>query len=286
MGVGVHARFRWVLLAVGLIQAHATLATQPALVAAESGLDWNRVLSLPREEAIALAYLPEYARFRPGILNLVFRMWALEDPPAAHARLLTLAGELDIAPTEIQIIEQWLRFDPPTALAAAAESVRPMVLPMALAAFARQAPTAALEVTHGHAAMLAPAELGLVIGAVAGSDPLLAAEYTASLGAQGAALVEYLIHALARMDPAYALDWLQQHYPDQISWFEGIASVYFIADPARAFAYLEGMEPGSGQRVFADGLCRAMSVNAESRARSALPQPPEGYDLGWCQTEQ
>lgn len=254
---------------------------QPRLVTSASSLNWGAIVALPREDAIALAFSPDYQQFRPGILNLVFRLWASEDPVAAHERLLSLSGDVDTGLIEVQVIEAWLRTDPVAAIAAAADSANAQAFEMALRTYAHHNPVAALEAAQEYAARLEePAWTG-ILEAVASSNHELAAQHVASLGPSGAYLIDTFIVPFAREHPGEAMDWLLTFFPQQTSHFEAIASIFYIQSPTDAFRYLGGMQQGDTRNVFTVALCQAKSVNEVSRAASALEQGP--YDATACE---
>jgi hypothetical protein len=237
---------------------------------------------MPREEAIAMALSPAYAEYRQGILSLVFRRWALEDPAAAHSRLREMRDATDIGLIEIQVIEAWTLRDPDAALNAAQRAVDPNALGMALSAMARRTPGQSLDLATSGTLNLSDADKERLLTAVAGYDPRMAAAEAAAQGPSGAELAESFIYDLARVDPVEAMDWLQQHHPHPGQYYDAIASIFFVHDPAAAFGYLRRMTPGSDRRRFEVVLCRAREINEVSRRESALPQPPPAYAEGFC----
>jgi hypothetical protein len=271
------------VIAVLALPVSAGAARGPTLEAPPDQPGWTGVLSMPREDAIALALSPDHVEYRQGILSLVFRRWALEDPATAHARLLELADEADIGLIEIQVIEAWTLRDPVAALEAAETASDPNTLGMALGALARRAPAQALDLARSDSLTLSDADREMLLGAVAGYDPRIAAAEAASLGPAGAELAESFIYDLARLDPIEALDWLQQNHPRPGEFYDAIASIFFVHDPAAAFAYLSTMAPGADRRRFEGMLCRAREINEVTRRESTLPQPPPDYAEGFCE---
>lgn len=259
-----------------------TFGGQPQLRVPGNSFDWNQIARLPREEAIALAYSSEYSQFRPGILSLVFRFWAEEDPAAAHARLLLLANDFDIAGIEVQIIKRWLLTDASAAIAAAAYSDRAATFEMALRDYAHQDPEAALAATQEYANEMGKAEWTSVIEGVAGRNPRLAAQRVASLGEEGAYLIDGFIGHLIIESPIDAIEWLLAYFPENTDHYDSIASFFFIQAPADAFSYLHEMRDGAAKNAFVAGLCQAKSTNEASRANSGLAQPPPGYAGDTC----
>ena len=245
--------------------------------------DWNAILRLPREDAIALAYLSQYSQYRPGILNLVFGFWATEDPAAAHARLLLVSNDFETTGIEIQVIKSWMQTDAPSAIAAAASSNSPEIFEMALSDYAHQDPEAGLTIAQEYGTRLGPEAWTAVITGMASRNPQLAAQYIASLGEDGTYLIDAFIDNLIVADPEQTMNWLLAYFPDDTSHYDGIASFFYIRSPVDAFAYLDQMHEGAGKDTFAEALCRARSTNEASRAISSLDQPPPGYDGGICE---
>ena len=267
--------------AICLVLAHSPVSAQPRLVAGPNQTNWGHLIQLPREDAIALAFSPEYQQFQPGILNLVFRMWAMEDPGAAHERLLSLPGDIDTGRIEVQIIEAWLRTDPDAAIAAAADSENAQTFEMVLRSYAHLNPVAALAAATEYDARLEkPGWTGIMEG-VASRNPELAAQHVASLGPDGTYLIDAFIYGFAREYPDRAMDWLLAYVPQQTHHYDAIASIFYIRNPAEAFEYLEGMQQGAARNAFNVALCQAESVNQASRAASALEQ--WSYDATACE---
>jgi hypothetical protein len=259
-----------------------TFGGQVQLVVPGNSFDWNIIPRLPREEAIALAYSSEYSQYRPGILSLVFLLWAEEDPPAAHQRLLLLANDFEVAGIEVQIIRRWLLSDASGAMFAAANSDQAETFELALRDYAHQDAVAALEVAQEYGNRMGPAEWTGVIAGVASNNPRLAAQRVASFGEDGAYLIDVFIGGLMVESPTEAIDWLLKHFPENTGHYESIASFFFIRDPAGAFSYLENMRDSAAKDALTAGLCQAKSTNEASRAISVLAQPPPGYAGSTC----
>ena len=79
LGVFAGIVFSLVLLSSYQLNAQPGLQVGPG----DGGKSMSAIVSLPRKEAISMALQPEYEDIRPGILNIVFRMWAMEDPIGA-----------------------------------------------------------------------------------------------------------------------------------------------------------------------------------------------------------
>ena len=257
------------------------MAAQSRLAVAQS-IDWNAILRLPREDAIALAYSAEYDQFRPGILSIVFRIWASTDPIGAHNRLTTLPRDAAVDGIEMQVIKNWMAQDPRAALTAAVESPNTQAFPMAMNEYAHLDPEKALSIAQEYGSTLGEAEWSGIVRGVADTRPDLAAEHVASLGNDGEYLLGEFIDHLILRDPAGAFDWLLTHFPNNTDHVDAIATAFFVRDPEHAFVYLTQMREGTTKRKFTKSLCQAKAVNEESRAASRLPQPQPGYADGVC----
>ena len=257
-----------VVLGVALV-AWPSIPQSQVLVSGHS-LDWNYIAGLPREEAIALAYSPEYSQYQLGILNLVFQIWAEEDPVAAYDRLLSLSNDFDKTLIETQIIERWMLIDPSSAMAAAANSESRQTFELALRFYAHRDPVAALALAQEYGPRVGAAAWTGIVEGVASTNPQLAAQYVATLGQDGEYLVDAFIAALAIENPATALDWLLEHFPRQTKHYDTVASFFYIRSPVEAFAYLDQMEDGVAKDALAEALYQAKSVNEASRAASGL----------------
>ena len=258
------------LFVLGLSFAISPPLAQPQLRRSADTFDWESVVRLPGEEAIKLANLPVYREYQMGILNLVFRMWALEDPSAAYDRMLVLPEAVDSSLLASSIIEQWLRIDPHNAMAAAANADDAQTFESALRIYAHQDPVNALAITQAYGDSVGKTAWTGVIEGISSSAPELAAEYIASLGTDGEYLIGAFITQLTLKSPATALDWLQANFPRQNKHYDTIASFFYIRNPAEALAYLQRMPDGRAKRAYGRALSRARSVNEESRALSGL----------------
>ena len=243
---------------------------QSQVLVSGRSLDWNYIARLPRDEAIELASSPEYSQYQLGILNLVFRIWAEEDPVKAYDRLLSLSNDFDKTLIETQIIERWMLIDPGSAMAAAANSESRQTFELALRVYAHVDPVAALALAQGYGPRVGEAAWTGIVEGVASSNPELAAQYVATLGPDGEYLVDAFIAALAIENPATALDWLLEHFPRQTRHYDSVASFFYIRNPIEAFAYLDQMDDGVAKDAFAKALYQAKSVNEASRAVSGL----------------
>jgi hypothetical protein len=258
------------LIAVSFVLALSPDAPQSQVLDSGRSLDWNYIARLPREEAIELAFSPEYRRAKSGILNLVFQMWAAEDPVAAYERLLSLSNDFEKTLIETQVIEKWMLIDPSSAMAAAANSESRQTFELSLRFYAHRDPVAALALAQEYGARVGEAAWTGIIEGVSSTNPELAAQYVATLGEDGEHLVDAFIAPLAIENPATALDWLLEYFPRQTRHYDTIASFFYVRSPAEAFAYLEQMEDGAAKEAFAKSLNQAKSVNEVSRARSGL----------------
>jgi hypothetical protein len=263
---------KWLLslVVLGIALVVWPSVSQSQILVSGRSLDWNYIAGLPREEAIALAYSPEYSQYQLGILNLVFRIWAEEDPVKAYDRLLSLSNDFDKTLIETQIIERWMLIDPGSAMAAAANSESRQTFELALRVYAHVDPVAALALAQGYGPRVGEAAWTGIVEGVASSNPELAAQYVATLGPDGEYLVDAFIAALAIENPATALDWLLEHFPRQTRHYDSVASFFYIRNPIEAFAYLDQMDDGVAKDAFAKALYQAKSVNEASRAVSGL----------------
>jgi hypothetical protein len=245
------------------------------------GMDWNSVLSLPPEEAIALAYSTEYRPYAPGILGMIFQQWARHDPRAAHSRVLGVSADFDLPHLENQVLKHWLTSDPEAALSAAAGSGRE-VFGLAMQDYAHLDPEAALAATSQFHDLLGQAGRRDVIRGVASIQPHLAADHVATLGVDGEPFVDLIVASLQPEHPETALNWLLAHYPRITSHYDSIATFFFVQDPESAFLYPDRIADPEARTKFERALCRAREINEPSRQASALPQPPTGYTRGTC----
>jgi hypothetical protein len=249
-----------------------------------AGMDWNSILSLPPEEAIALAYSVEYRPYAAGILGIVFSQWAKQDPQAAYDRMLELRADFNVPHLENQVLKYWLTRDPEAALSAAAGSGRE-VFGLAIQDYAHLDPEAALMAASQFQDLLGQAGWQGVIRGVASIQPDLAADYVAGLGIDGEPFVDLVVGSLQPEQPEAALNWLLAHYPRITRHYESIATFFFVQDPEAAFLYPDRMADPEARRKFERALCRAREINESSRLGSALPQPAAGYTRGICRKE-
>ena len=224
---------------ITLIALSVTLVGWPSIPQSQvlfSGrsLDWNYIARLPREEAIALAYSPDYGQYQLGVLNLVFQMWAEEDPVAAYDRLLSLSNDFEKTLIETQIIERWMLIEPSRAMAAAANSESRQTFELALSFYAHRDPVAALALAQEYRARVGEAAWTGIIEGVSSSNPQLAAQHVATLGRDGEYLVDAFIAALAIENPITALDWLLEHFPQQTEHYDTIASFFILEVPSKS----------------------------------------------------
>ncbi len=243
---------------------------QSQVLVSGRSLDWNYIARLPRDEAIELASSPEYSQYKLGILNLVFRIWAEEDPVEAYDRLLSLSNDFEKTLIETQIIERWILIDPGSAVAAAANSESRQTFELAFRSYAHRDPVAALALAQEYGTRVGKTEWTGIVEGVASTNPQLAAQYVATLGQDGEYLVDAFIAALAIENPATALDWLLEHFPRQTKHYDSVASFFYIRSPVEAFAYLDQLEDGAAKDALTDALYQAKSVNEASRAVSGL----------------
>jgi len=128
LGVFAGIVFSLVLLSSCQLNAQPGLQVGPG----DGGKSMSAIVSLPRKEAISIALQPEYEDIRPGILNIVFRLWSMEDPIGAFEAYESLPF-LDYGYLiEAQILQTWSQTDPTTALEIAATSASADTLPLVL----------------------------------------------------------------------------------------------------------------------------------------------------------
>ncbi len=259
----------FILIALTSIQS----AAQPVLQSpARSGLEsFSTILSLPRDEAIATALQPEHEEIRPGVLNIVFRKWAIQDPQGAYTAYKSLpALDYDYL-IETQILQNWLRVDLETALELAANSENEETFGLVLRDAAYINPNAALAIARHYESIMDIEDWRSVIEGIASNEPYLAAEQVALMNSEGEYLIESFIYHLARQDIVASIQWLLQNSPDNVQYFESIASIFYIQDANAAFEYVSRIPSGPARDAYEQALLKAQKINEASSYRQGTP---------------
>ena len=243
------------------------LNAQPGILVGpgDGGKSISDIVSLPRNEAIATALQPEYEDIRPGILNIVFRMWSMEDPESAYLAYESLpASEYDYL-LESTILEYWLLTDPEAAIAKAANSNNEETFALVMRDAAHKNPRAAIAATQIFDNKMGRDEWRAVIEGVGSNNSLLASQLVASMQPDGEYLIESFIHGLAREDVVASIQWLLTNSPDNLEFYEGIASIFYIQDSDAAFEYIARLPAGPIGDSYERALLRAQETNGPSR---------------------
>ena len=138
LGVFAGIVFSLVLLSSSQLNAQPGVLVGPG----DGGKSISDIVSLPRNEAIATALQPEYEDIRPGILNIVFRLWSMEDPIGAFEAYKSLPFLDYDNHIEAHILQAWSQTDPTTALEIAATSANANTFPLVLHDVAKNNPEA------------------------------------------------------------------------------------------------------------------------------------------------
>ena len=264
LGVFAGIVFSLVLLSSYQLKAQPSLQVGPG----DGGKSMSAIVSLPREEAISMALQPEYEHIRPGILNIVFRMWAMEDPIGAHEAYESLPVLDYDNHIEAKILEIWSQTDPTTALEIAAASASADTLPLVLRDVAMKNPEALLSVTEALLSVtnavylqIGREEWRAIIQGISSNNPQLAARLVANMGPDNDYLIESFIYALAREDVVASLQWLMDYYPEGIEYLEPIASIFYIQDSEAAFDFISYLPAGTMRESYEQALKQAQKIN-------------------------
>jgi len=260
--------FSWLGLANSMSSAQP-----PILVAPNSRTEsMGSIIGMPPEQAIATALLPEYESIRPGILNIVFQRWSIQDPENAYAAYESLPTSEYSYLLESQILQYWLLTDPEAALAKAAYSNNEESFALVIRDAAFKNPRAAIAATEVYASKMGSDEWRAVIEGVGSNDSLLAAQLVASMQPEGEYLIESFIYSLAREDVIASIQWLLTNFPDSLEFYEAIASIFYIQDSAAAFEYISRLPTGPIRDSYAQALLRAEETNDPVRYEDATPE--------------
>ena len=254
LGVFAGIVFSLVLLSSYQLKAQPGILVGPG----DGGKSMSAIVSLPRKEAISMALQPEYEHIRPGILNIVFRMWAMEDPIGAFEAYESLPildyGYL----IEAQILQTWSQTDPTTALEIAATSASADTLPLVLRHVAMKNPEAVLSWIDAFYLQIGREEWRAIIE---GLSPQLAARLVANMRPDDDYLIESAVYALAREDVVASLQWLMDYYPERIEYLEAIASIFYIQDSEAAFDFISYLPAGTMRESYEQALIQAQEIN-------------------------
>jgi len=257
LGVFAGIVFSLVLLSSYQLNAQPGILVGPG----DGGKSISDIVSLPRNEAIATALQPEYEDIRPGILNIVFRMWSMEDPAGAFEAYESLPF-LDYGyHIEAQILQTWSQTDPTTALEIAATSASADTLPLVLRHVAMKNPEALLSWTNAFYLQIGREEWRAIIEGISSNNPQLAARLVANMGSDNDYLIESFIYALAREDVVASLQWLMDYYPEGIEYLEAIASIFYIQDSEAAFDFISYLPAGTIRESYEQALIQAQEIN-------------------------
>jgi hypothetical protein len=231
----------------------------------------SSIVALPREEAIATALQPEYEDIRPGILNIIFRLWSMEDPASAYSGYQSLPT-LDYSYLiETQILQQWLRSDLEIALNIAAQSAHEESFRLVLRDAAYIDPVATLSYANTYSENMGRGEWRAVIDNIASNDPQLAAQQVAAMKPEGEYLIESFIYNLAREDSVASIQWLVNNYPNSTEYLEAIASIFYIKDSAAAFEYISRIPAGPLRDSYEQALLKAQEINKTTTYQEDMP---------------
>jgi hypothetical protein len=255
LGVFAGIVFSLVLLSSYQLKAQPSLQVGPG----DGGKSMSAIVSLPRKEAISMALQPEYEHIRPGILNIVFRMWAMEDPIGAHEAYESLPVLDYDNHIEAIILQFWSQTDPTTALEIAAASASADTLPLVLRHVARKNPEAVLSWIDAFYLQIGREEWRAIIEGI--SSPQLAARLVADMRPDDDYLIESAVYALAREDVVASLQWLMDYYPERIEYLEAIASIFYIQDSEAAFAFISYLPAGTMRESYEKALIQAQEIN-------------------------
>ena len=254
LGVFAGILFSLVLLSSYQLNAQPVLQVGPG----DGGKSMSAIVSLPRKEAISMALQPEYEHIRPGILNIVFRMWAMEDPIGAFEAYESLPILDYDNHIEAKILQTWSQTDPTTALEIAATSASADTLPLVLRDVAMKNPEAVLSWTNAFYLQIGREEWRAIIE---GLSPQLAARLVANMRPDDDYLIESAVYALAREDVVASLQWLMDYYPEGIEYLEAIASIFYIQDSEAAFAFISYLPAGTMRESYEQALIQAQEIN-------------------------
>jgi hypothetical protein len=260
LGVFAGIVFSLVLLSSYQLNAQPGILVGPR----DGGKSISDIVSLPRNEAIATALQPEYEDIRPGILNIVFRLWSMEDPIGAFEAYESLPFLDYDNHIEAQILQAWSQTDPTTALEIAATSASADTLPLVLRDVAMKNPEALLSllsVTNAFYLQIGREEWRAIIEGISSNNPQLAARLVANMGPDDDYLIESFIYALAREDVVASLQWLMDYYPEGIEYLEAIASIFYIQDSEAAFDFISYLPAGTIRESYEQALIQAQEIN-------------------------
>jgi hypothetical protein len=264
LGVFAGIVFSLVLLSSSQLNAQPGVLVGPG----DGGKSISAIVSLPRNEAIATALQPEYEDIRPGILNIVFRMWSMEDPIGAFEAYESLPFLDYDNHIEAQILQTWSQTDPTTALEIAATSANADTLPLVLLDVAMKNPEALVSVTEALLSVtnavylqIGREEWRAIIRGISSNNPQLAARLVANLGPDNDYLIGSFIGALAREDVVASLQWLMDYYPEGIEYLEAIASIFYIQDSEAAFDFISYLPAGTMRESYEQALIQAQEIN-------------------------
>lgn len=257
LGVFAGIVFSLVLLSSYQLNAQPGILVGPG----DGGKSMSAIVSLPRKEAISIALQPEYEDIRPGILNIVFRLWSMEDPIGAFEAYESLPF-LDYGyHIEAQILQTWSQTDPTTALEIAATSASADTLPLVLRDVAMKNPEALLSWINAFYLQIGREEWRAIIEGISSNNPQLAARLVANMGPDDDYLIESFIYALAREDVVASLQWLMDYYPEGIEYLEAIASIFYIQDSEAAFDFISYLPAGTIRESYEQALIQAQEIN-------------------------
>lgn len=247
--------------------ASSILFAQPPILAAPNSgaVSMGSIIGLPPEQAIATSLLPEYESIRPGILNIVFQRWATTEPESAYLAYESLPASEHSYRLESQILQSWLLTDAEAAIAKAANSNNEESFALVMREAAFRNPRAAIEATQIFDNRMGRNEWRAVIEGVGSNNSLLASQLVASMQPDGEYLIESFIHGLAREDVVASIQWLLTNFPDNLEFYEAIASVFYIQDSDAAFEYIARLPAGPIRDSYERALLRAQEINGPSR---------------------
>lgn len=196
-------------------------------------------------------------------LSVLITMWARFEPSDAYIALQsnTFPPTLPISVLESMVISNWLTISPNDAIQAAINSPYPEILDLAFRDYAHQDGDAAVTLARSLKERITMDTWTGIIEGIASSEPLSAANYVLEFGDSGKQLISGFIYLLSVQDPAGAIDWLLEHYPDQTEHYDALTSRFFAIDPQGAWRYVSSLPTSLYKEKLIFSLDRAEKIS-------------------------
>jgi hypothetical protein len=201
-------------------------------------------------------------------VSVLFQIWSRQDPQQAYIALHTYDLP-DVFPEDIMessVISNWIKIDPPSAMQAALESNYSETLDLAFRDYAHQNGDAAYAFAKSNPDRLTLDTWQGIIEGIASHNPTKAASYVLDYGQGGEELIDSFIFNMSERDPAGAIDWLLDHYPDESDYFDPLVARFLVFNPDGARRYLSELPESSYKQELLLSLDRAEKI-----ARGEMP---------------